>query len=60
MGYQSTNCITRDAQNVFDKKRMRFEKIKKMRQQSADSEASVNNSVPEEKTEKQDQNKMNE
>jgi len=52
MGYQSTNCITRDAQNVFDKKRMRFEKIKKMRQQSADSEASVNNSVPEEKTEK--------
>ena len=52
MGYQSTNCITRDAQNVFDNKLMLFEKIQKMRQQSADSEATVNITVPEEKTDK--------
>lgn len=34
LGKQNSDCITRDAQNVFDKKKMRFEKIQKMRENS--------------------------
>lgn len=39
----NTNFITRDAQNVFDKKKMRFEKIRKMR---GLSEQNNNTSMP--------------
>lgn len=31
---QNSDCITRDAKNVFDKKRLRYEKIQKMRENS--------------------------
>ena len=34
---QNTNCITRDAQNVYDKKKQRYDKIQRMRGKTQES-----------------------
>ena len=39
----NTDCITRDAQNVYDKKKQRFEKIQKLRGSNSGKSLQTNN-----------------